>query len=78
MIHTAIQLNTSQSRGSLGLLQDIDLIIREIGESVAMITLWQRYQRKFDYAADVEWSDVMASVNRLAFWPQTGIPLYWG
>ena len=58
--------NTSKQRGSHNLLQDIDLIIREIGDSTALITLWQNYQRKFDYAADVKWSNIMASIKNMA------------
>jgi len=57
--------NTSQKRGSATLLTDVDLILKEISESPALIALWQSYQRKFDYAADVLWADVMAAVSQL-------------
>ena len=58
--------NTSKNRGAITLLPDADLIVAEVAESATMINLWKRYQRKFDYAADVLWEDVMESVRRLA------------
>jgi len=57
--------NTSKKRGSLTLLDDADLIVREISESAALIGLWESYQRKFDYAAEVSWNEVIKSVKRL-------------
>lgn len=58
--------NTSEKRGSIALLQDVDLILKEIVESDALINFWKNYQRKFDYADDVLWDDVMRSVRHLA------------
>jgi hypothetical protein len=43
----------------------MDLILKEIAESAVLIGLWRNYQRKFDYAADVLWDDVMKSTIRL-------------
>ena len=58
--------NTGAKRGSIVLLHDLDLILQEIAESTELVGLWQSYQRKFDYAAYVEWNAVMASVECLA------------
>lgn len=58
--------NTSEKRGSFVLQPDMDLILKEIAESTMLIDLWKSYQRKFDYAADVLWEDVMESVRHLA------------
>jgi predicted nucleotidyltransferase component of viral defense system len=58
-------LNTSEKRRSILLLPDVDLILKEIAESTVLIDLWRNYQRKFDYAADVLWDDVMKSVGGL-------------
>ena len=58
-------INTSEKRGTISLLPDVDLILKEIAESTVLIDLWRNYQRKFDYAADVLWDDVMKSVGRL-------------
>ncbi len=57
--------NTSGKRGSFALLADADLIVNEISESERMIGLWQSYQRKFDYAAEVQWGDVIESIKYL-------------
>ena len=58
-------VNTSAKRGSIGLLSDVHLILKEIAESTVLIDRWKNYQRKFDYAADVLWADVMESVSCL-------------
>lgn len=57
--------NTSEKRGSIGLLADVNLILKEIAESDIMADLWKNYQRKFDYAADIFWDDVMRAVRCL-------------
>lgn len=58
-------VNTSAKRGSIGLLSDIHLILKEVAESTVLIDRWKNYQRKFDYASDVLWADVMESVSCL-------------
>lgn len=58
-------VNTSAKRGSIGLLSDVHLILKEVAESAVLIDRWKNYQRKFDYAADVLWADVMESVSCL-------------
>jgi len=58
-------INTSEKRGSMSLLPDVDLILKEITESTILIDLWRNYQRKFDYASDVLWDDVVKSVEIL-------------
>lgn len=58
-------VNTSEKRGSIGLVQDVDLILKEVAESTMLIDCWKNYQRKFDYAADVLWANVMESVSCL-------------
>jgi predicted nucleotidyltransferase component of viral defense system len=60
-------INTSKKRGSLALLSDVDIILNEITESTVLIDLWQGYQRKFDYANDILWKDVMESVKQLFY-----------
>ncbi|OKY53527.1 nucleotidyl transferase AbiEii/AbiGii toxin family protein [Megasphaera cerevisiae] len=58
-------VNTSAKRGSIGLLSDVHLILKEVTESIVLIDRWKNYQRKFDYAADVLWATVMESVSCL-------------
>ena len=57
--------NTSEKRGSIALLSDSDLILKEIDESTTLINLWKSYQRKFEYATDVSWGDVIKSARSL-------------
>lgn len=58
-------VNTSAKRGSIGLLSDVHLILKEVAESTVLIDRWKNYQRKFVYASDVLWADVMESVSCL-------------
>ena len=57
--------NTCDKRGPGEAVSNIDLILGEIQSSLGMVILWKSYQRKFDYAADVSWDDVMQSVKEL-------------
>jgi predicted nucleotidyltransferase component of viral defense system len=57
---------TSKKRGSSALIDDAPLVLREVEDSLEMAALWKSYQSKFDYAADIEWNDVMNSVKRLS------------
>lgn len=45
--------NTSKKRGSIELISDADLIVKEVADSKVMIELWKSYQHKFDYAVDI-------------------------
>lgn len=56
---------TGTKRGSITLLAEADLILNEIFESAVLQKLWKSYQKKFDYAANVTWNDIMASTRRL-------------
>ena len=57
--------NTSVQRGSSIVMQDMFLIIDEVEKSTVMIGLWDNYQRKFDYAADASWNDVIPVIRKL-------------
>jgi hypothetical protein len=57
--------NTSEKRGSVAVVADMDLILDEVENSPAMIALWENYQRKFEYAADIGWNDVMLAIRKL-------------
>ncbi len=58
-------LSTCKKRGSQAVVQDAALILDEIQMSKEMVVLWKKYQSKFDYAADIEWKDVIQSVRKL-------------
>lgn len=57
--------NTSKKRGSFTMLEDTALILDEIQASNVMISLWEKYQNKFDYAEDINWDNVMVSLRKL-------------
>ena len=57
--------NTSEKRGSVALLGDADLILKEIADSNDMMDLWVKYQGKYAYAVGIAWDDVVASSVRL-------------
>ncbi|MDA8336547.1 MAG: hypothetical protein M0Z41_16415 [Peptococcaceae bacterium] len=40
-------------------------VIRTIASSNIMIDLWQRYRKKYSYAADVAWEMAIGALRRL-------------
>ena len=56
---------TSRKRGSHELMADWEHILRQIRDDVGLMKQWERYQRKYDYAADYGWEDVVANVEKL-------------
>lgn len=57
--------NTSEQRGSYNLIRDYSRILGEVEEDESMGLLWTAYQRKFDYAENIEWHEVMKSIKML-------------
>ena len=57
--------NTSEKRGSSAIMSGMDIILDEVENSSEMITLWKNYQRKFEYASDIGWDEVMQAVRKL-------------
>jgi predicted nucleotidyltransferase component of viral defense system len=57
--------NTSEKRGSIKQMETVGEVIQAIAESAIMIDLWQRYQKKYSYAANVTWETVIESLKRL-------------
>jgi len=57
--------NTIEKRGSSAVVADMDTIINEIENSPEMIALWENYRRRFEYASNIGWSDVMQAVKKL-------------
>ena len=56
---------TATQRNTLALMQNADVVLREIAASPAMQKLWHNYQQKYRYAAGIEWRDAVASVRVL-------------
>ena len=57
--------NTSEKRGSTAVMADMDVILDEVESSPEMMALWLNYQRKFEYASDIGWDEVMRAVRKL-------------
>lgn len=56
---------TCRKRDSLAVMQRGTVILNEVYQDVGMQDLWINYQKKFDYAADWSWDEVMKSVISL-------------
>jgi predicted nucleotidyltransferase component of viral defense system len=57
--------NTSRKRNTSSVIAAAALILNEIQNNPEIMALWNSYKRKFEYAANVDWEDVMASVRKL-------------
>jgi len=57
--------NTVEKRSSAVVVQSMELILEEVENSPEMMAIWSRYQRKFEYAVDIAWSEVMQEVRGL-------------
>ena len=47
------------------LVAAMDTILNETENSPEMASLWKNYQRKFEYASDIGWSEVMQAVKKM-------------
>ncbi len=57
---------TIDMRGTSKQMADTEEAIAMLAASPVMIDLWQKYAKKYSYAADVTWETVMDSVRHLA------------
>ena len=51
-------------------MTDWEHILRQIREDSGLMNQWERYQRKYDYAADYDWEDIIGNIEKL-FWKMT-------
>ena len=58
-------VNTVDKRGSAAVVQSMELILYEVENSTEMMALWNGYQRKFEYAADIAWREIMQGIHKL-------------
>lgn len=56
---------TSRKRNSYALLSDSKHILKQIKFDAGLIEQWRIYQRKYDYAADYHWEDVVKNIEQL-------------
>ena len=50
---------TAKHRGSIDMISDVEGILKQIAENDELKNLWRKYQRKFAYASDIEYEDVL-------------------
>ncbi len=58
-------LATARKRETIKYLSEADEVFEEIENSTEMKRLWKSYQKKFSYAAKLNWEVIMASVRLL-------------
>ncbi len=56
---------TTERRGTTEILSRNNQIVSEVKKSEPMQDLWKRYQKQFDYAADISWNDVMEALTEV-------------
>ena len=54
---------TCKNRGTLSLIPNKDLVLSQIHSDSGMKALWESYQRKYSYAKDYAWIDVMKKLE---------------
>lgn len=57
--------NTSKKRGSYNVIKEWTRILSEIEKNSNMKKLWSSYQKKFDYAKTLSWSEVVQAIREL-------------
>ncbi|MCL2881757.1 MAG: nucleotidyl transferase AbiEii/AbiGii toxin family protein [Coriobacteriia bacterium] len=57
--------NTSADRGTSALLKDANLILGDIESNDTIQKHWARYQKKYDYAANISFADTMHAIRTL-------------
>lgn len=56
---------TSRKRESFELLADSVQILEQIKSDTGLMEQWKIYQRKYDYAADYNWEDIIENIVKL-------------
>lgn len=56
---------TAQHRGTTEQISDIAGILKQISESNDLKKMWSKYQKKFTYASDISYEDVLEVLKKL-------------
>lgn len=56
---------TSMKRKSYELLSDPEYVLNQIKTDTKLMEQWRIYQRKYDYAADYNWEDIINNIENL-------------
>ena len=54
---------TAMHRGSTELISDVEGILKQISESTELKDMWGKYQKKFAYANDISYEDVLGTLK---------------
>lgn len=56
---------TSKKRNSYELLSALKHILEQIKSDIGLMEQWEIYQRKYDYAVDYHWEDIVKNIEQL-------------
>lgn len=56
---------TAEHRGSTERIADTNTILNTIAESDELLNMWKKYQKKFAYAKDVSYEDIIGAIRDL-------------
>lgn len=56
---------TAEHRGSTEQISDVEGILNQISESDRLKDMWRKYQKKFAYANDISYEDVLEVLNKI-------------
>lgn len=56
---------TAERRGTAEILSRNNQIVSKVEESEVMQDLWKRYQKQFDYAANISWNDATEALTEV-------------
>ena len=53
---------TAEHRGSTGQITDVKGILNQIEKSTELMEMWDKYRKKFAYASDISYENVMKAL----------------
>lgn len=56
---------TAEHRGSIEQISDVEGILKQISESDDLKNMWRKYQKKFAYASDISYEDILEALRKI-------------
>ena len=56
---------TTEHRGSTEQISDVKGILQQISESNDLKDMWMKYQKKFAYASDISYENVLEALKKI-------------
>ena len=56
---------TAEHRGSTEQISDVESILKQISESDDLKDMWRKYQKKFAYASDISYENVLEALKKI-------------